>query len=493
MKGIEMTTKQRTRSKAFRALADYIHGQIAGQGPLAPQDVSSLCGVTPLRARKVMESHPELFLLECDVPPRWSARRSSGDELITSESREDGRDVLLTIAGHLVSQCWMRVNLTPSLRKVAKHSGSRLALGTVEQLLAGLREHNRFDAHEVEDHLVRAVRSCSYFDVGSLLQGAVAGDWRSMHEASGIEGRGESAFVRLTRELDMLTMRSQGATLDEIGRAFGLTRERVRQLLAEHEALIEAQRARSALEASRDLRIEVAEVIAQSPGVSRKVLCARVGAPWSDISAAIPIRWVKFLGAEVRDQKLRWTETEILAALQTAAGHETPLSRKTFDRLVGEGVVDCCSTVRIAQVFGKWSRACEMAGVEPVRSWIDVYQRQWTEADCLGWICEFLLSDEVSRSIGCYSEWSRLQEGEAPSAGTILSMVGQWSIAVNRALIELRSDEYSERHAFLVRREAVDESIGGRGTLLVNTFLPSERSSSNSCDGDPTSGETSWI
>jgi hypothetical protein len=472
-----MMTKPNTRPQAFRALAEYIHGQIANRGPLTPREISMLCGVNSVRARKTMEGFPELFHHEGGESRFWSALTGRNGQLDGWQMDVQTNEIPDAIADHIVSPCWMRVNLSPRLRKAVKFFGSDLSPATVAQLVGGLSEHDRILALDVCHHLTEAVNSSTYVHVGSLLLAAVEGDWRLTPDACKVEGNDKPVICRLARELDMLTMRSRGATFEEIGREFGLTRERVRQLLDEHELLIEAQRSKMEIKARTSLRIEVASVIAANPGVSKKVLCARVGAPWEEVNAAIPARWVKFLGAGVRQQKLRWSETKILSALQMAAEHETPLSQNTFDRLVGEGVIDCCSTVRIAQVFGKWSRACEMAGVKPVQSWIDVYERKWTEEDCLEWLCEFLLSEQISRSTECFSKWSKLQQGDPPSAGTIRSILGQWSTAINRALVELGSGHYSARHKLGMQLEIPDTSQEARATLLGDTLLRNERPS----------------
>jgi hypothetical protein len=472
-----MRTKPNMRPQTFRTLAEYIHGQIANREPLTPQEIAILCGVAPVRARKILEGFPELFHHESGDSRCWSALTGRSGQLAGSQMDDQIKEIPDAIADHVVSPCWMRVNLSPRLRKALKFFGSDLSAATVAQLVRGLLEHDRILALDVCHHLTVAVNSSTYVHVGSLLLAAVEGDWRSSPDACKVEGNDKPVICRFARELDMLTMRLRGATFEEIGRGFGVTRERVRQLLDEHELLIETQRSQMEIKARTSLRIEVASVIARNPGVSKKVLCARVGAPWEEVNAAIPARWVKFLRAGVRQQKHRWSETQILSALQMAAEHETPLSQNSFDRLVGEGVIDCCSTVRIAQVFGKWSRACEMAGVKPVRSWIDVYERKWTEEDCLEWLCEFLLSEQISRSTECFSKWSKLQKGDPPSAGTIRGMLGQWSTAINRALVELGSDHYSARHRLGMQLEIPDTSQEGRATLLGDTLLRNERPS----------------
>ena len=239
-------------------------------------------------------------------------------------------------------------------------------------------------------------------------------------------------------------MRAEGASLQEIGDHFGVSRERVRQVVNEFSDVIKRRReVQDAAETEAMLK-EFLELLAVSPGISREEVEQHLGEPWRKIFTAMPVRWAKFLKEEGRPLGLKWSQDQILEAIRRAARVEEPLSQKTFDLLVREGVIDCCSTVRIAQIFDKWSIACDLAGVRSVGSFVGEYQRSWSESDCIDWVCRFLLSSETSRSVDAYGLWVKEQEGNPPSSGTIRTTVGPWSTSITEALGELTSEKYSE-------------------------------------------------
>ena len=272
------------------------------------------------------------------------------------------------------------------------------------------------------------------------------GGWDESNQGGLLSRLSAAKRDRLERSLDMVVMRAAGMSLQEVGAHFGVTRERTRQLLLDFTDVIDEQRENVLVSKAEENQRRVLEVLGARPGLTKSELEESLDSAWERVSKDVPRRWAKFIGSEARVGNPRWSREQILAAIRRAARVEEPLSQKTFDLLVKERVVDCCSTVRIAQVFGKWSTACELAGVESVSSWIDEYERSWTENDCIQWMCEFLLSDGSSRSADSYDQWIKTQDGRPPSSGTIRGIVGQWSVVTTQALLALRSEAYASRH-----------------------------------------------
>jgi len=314
-------------------------------------------------------------------------------------------------------------------------------------------------------------RNNTYFDVMSLVRASLEGDWRLHPQARSMHNLRTSQRQRLERQLDVVALRGAGMTLQEVGDRCGVTRERARQLLEDFAHLIKVDKA-SRQGAEKAELVERARLVFQStPGISRDDLVREVGASWTQIRQSIPKRWLKFISFDDFDSRFQWSKDQILESLRRGAQIESPLSRKTFDILVKEGVIDCCTTVRIGQIFGKWSTACELAGVESVASWISEYERNWTEEDCLDWLCRFLVTQDPRRSIDAYAQWIVSQPGNPPSSGTIRGMIGPWSDSINEALPKLRSGRYADLYRVSLEADCsviLRKDLGRQGIVATS-------------------------
>jgi DNA-binding CsgD family transcriptional regulator len=447
-------------------LADYLWQRIVGSPPLPASEISRLSGLSLSRTTRILESHPEVFVPAGVKAQTWMAIEAGPE--IPSKRRDNllrnPLERVSSILDHKLTELWFTLNFTRRLRAEIREVEDELAPATVGDLLAGALERDPIGGRGIVVHLELLVRNGTYINPTSLVRAAMHGKWEELKQGGLLSRLSTAKRDRLERSLDMVVMRAAGMSLQEIGAHFGVTRERVRQLLLDFTDVIDEQRENVLVSKAEENQRRVLEVLSARPGLTKSELEESLDSTWEQISKDVPRRWAKFIGSEARVGNPRWSREQILAAIRRAARVEEPLSRKTFDLLVKERVVDCCSTVRIAQVFGKWSTACELAGVESVSSWIDEYERSWTEDDCIQWMCEFLLSEGSSRSVGSYDQWAKTQDGQPPSSGTIRGIAGQWSLVTNRALLALRWDEYATWH-----REAMEADLKQHQSKMAAT------------------------
>ena len=134
--------------------------------------------------------------------------------------------------------------------------------------------------------------------------------------------------------------------------------------------------------------------------------------------------------------QVRWTQDQTFLALQKAANRLSPLTRENYDSFRTEGMVSGPSGIRIVQIYGKWTSACELAGVtsgEPMRY---NYKKNWTREEMTEYVSLFLTSSKAT-SADSYDEWARKEVG-APSFGTVRNEFESWSNARDEALRLMR-------------------------------------------------------
>ena len=206
------------------------------------------------------------------------------------------------------------------------------------------------------------------------------------------QSRSETADAR---KLQMIALRVEGMTFAQIGKHFGVTRERVRQVIGSEGK-------------------EAARVKRQSKGQSAKVL-----------QVELRKREAKARSDERREAQQIEGRRESIKALQLAATYAHPLTGSAYDNLVTIGEVSGPSRQTIANRFGSWVDACEAAGVECGRTLRIDYTRRWTPSEMLAYLR--ICRDEIGRAptVREYEIWARTHDG-APSEGTIRKQFGTW-------------------------------------------------------------------
>ena len=225
-----------------------------------------------------------------------------------------------------------------------------------------------------------------------------------------------------------------GETLESIAVDFGLTRERVRQLVRDHGQVsaADARAARQALVAERReaLRVRAAAVVRQRPGLSQGQLADLLGVSNGDLSAALD-RETRVLLVREKHGKPRWSDDDIVECLRHAAALHPgkPLTAHRYGKV--KKAVGGPTPVRILQRFGTWLAACEAAGVRGGTSPRRRYRRGWTESELLGWVADYLAEPGMRGTYAGYDTWARRTAG-APSAQTVRNRLGAWA-SVKRA------------------------------------------------------------
>ena len=285
------------------------------------------------------------------------------------------------------------------------------------------------------------VRDCT--DIEGLGDPDAGG--QSLDEGSGAVFKGEpfpaakTSSERADRAKKMLEFRETGATLEEVGDRFGLTRERARQILKEMNAPSPSElaaRKRVAKE-SRDneVLVEVEEDLRVHPATTVEETALRLGIEPKVLRALLPVE-IKFRFLSRTPKKThtrRWSRYEIIEAIQQAGTMEFPLSSNAYANLLEQRLVSGPSVPRIWQEFGSWSAACDEAGVESFAHGPSGFGRRWSDEEMLVMVRTYVDEEVVRPTAARYDQWAR-KHADAPSLATIRNRLGLWSAVVRKAL-----------------------------------------------------------
>ncbi|MET7132988.1 hypothetical protein MT994_02565 [Cellulosimicrobium sp. MI9406] len=261
------------------------------------------------------------------------------------------------------------------------------------------------------------------------------------------------------RDRQIYEMRQAGATLDEVGQEFGLTRERVRQIVSNMGGVDRAavRAARFTEREGRDQRVRDRVFSVVATGLARSTAEVAI---MSDVDEETVRRiggkeLSAYLGVTKRGS-VRWTEDDVISALGTAATYEWPLSRNAYQELIDEGEIHGPSAARIEQLYG-WAAACELAGVESSRRRRRDYQSSWTDDDLWHFARTYVEHSGPTASFHGYDTWRTEHAPGAPSSGVLRGRLGGWN---------------ETRRTILIEREAMSsEALTGKEALLIDGQL----------------------
>ena len=196
-----------------------------------------------------------------------------------------------------------------------------------------------------------------------------------------------------------------GRTLIDVGNEHGMTRERVRQIVAEHEPGFPEERRRQ-----QALRREAGSTTRKTEQSREKarVAVARTSSP----------------------QARLYSDEDLLQALRDwTAAHGRPPSTNLW-----EGRPTIATFIKR---FGSWARAKELAGVGDGGT--IARTRKWSDTMVVEFVLEFLLSDPTRSTdrfgSASYSRWRAAARPEAPSLSTIILQTAAWSDVKRRAIL----------------------------------------------------------
>lgn len=246
----------------------------------------------------------------------------------------------------------------------------------------------------------------------------------------------------VTREQRMAQMRLAGKTLEQIGREFGVSRERVRQILRDaggptRSDVNDAKRKRQMAirdRLRRDVEESVRPLLAARGPMSALEVAEHTGLHVEIVAEHWPTDLVHMRIRETKGVEQTWADDEIYESLREAAIYEFPLTAKGYSDLLRVGQVRGPSLQRINQRFGGWANACEGAGVEHGGSGRSANESRWTDNELLAFVRDYLVDPDWPNSSRHFDEWKRANAPDAPSFQTLRNRLGSWTKAKRAAL-----------------------------------------------------------
>jgi len=237
----------------------------------------------------------------------------------------------------------------------------------------------------------------------------------------------------------------QGNSLVEIGDHVGLSGERVRQLISRGgfsiKELRDQRKQAASTEASQAKNTIAAWVEShkgctlEEVGMATGFSVDRIGELLTPRLRHLILQEVDKLNSEVSALR-KWSDEQIIFALQQAAKQVTPLTKVEYDRLIRDGVVVGPVGSGIIHKFDSWVAACKAAGVQPGEAVRDNYQRTFSYGDFETALVQFICESD-NFSVDAYDKWESQREG-LPSSVLIRVRYGTWQLAWQNALEVLR-------------------------------------------------------
>lgn len=261
------------------------------------------------------------------------------------------------------------------------------------------------------------------------------------------------------RDRQVQEMRLSGAVLDEVGQAFGLTRERVRQIVAKmggvDRADVATARNAEREERRRRVRKRVFSVVATGLARSTAEVAIMADCDEDTIRRVGGRELSAYLGVKKRG-RVRWSQEDVTAALRAAETYEWPLSRNAYQQLIDKGEVQGPSAARIEQLYG-WAAACDLAGVERTQRPGRAYQSTWTDDDLWHFARNYIEHRGPTATFHGYDVWRTEHAPGAPSSGVLRGRLGRWN---------------DIRRTILIERESMSsEALTGKEALLIDEQL----------------------
>jgi len=261
----------------------------------------------------------------------------------------------------------------------------------------------------------------------------------------------------IAREIAMLESRVSGETLAEIGTRFGVTRERVRQVLEKAYSRVSMnpifegkslsifldERKKSEHQMGVELiETKIRNFLNANPGTKYEDLATALGLDLDTVKSHIGYQASKFVFQEQWSSAIdpEYSDEFIIGAIKMAAAIRSPLSAPMYENLVERGLVRGPKSQTIAKRFGTWSNACLHAGVMFVRSVRGEYAKTWNEVEILKYLIDFLKNKEFGVGVLEYDDWRSKHRTDAPSSAHIRNIFGSWIDAKNNALLYMKNN-----------------------------------------------------
>lgn len=249
------------------------------------------------------------------------------------------------------------------------------------------------------------------------------------------------------RNLEILRLRSEGMTLEEIGSRFGLTREAIRQTISKHggsgfKTYVEECKSQR-LNTDADYVRSIREYVEVHPGITLDEIAQVFNEAPTLITNSLTKYQRKLVSGvkPSRDRAQLWSDEAILEALQLAQTYHYPLTTSGYQELIEVGEIHGPSVPLVTTRFKTWKLACIEAGVEYVES-LTTYSVIWSREDLIDVVCQYLQDPTTTGSVNDYDHWRATSSDRLPSRAQLRIVVGRWSEVCDEALGTIRSSSW---------------------------------------------------
>jgi hypothetical protein len=263
--------------------------------------------------------------------------------------------------------------------------------------------------------------------------------WPLVSDGSSVDRIVEStglpeAAVREARNAWMVEQRIAGASNRTIGETVGMSAEAVRRSIKRADNLDSGH-----IRELRAARLEgsIRDTVTSMPGSSLDEIAEKAGISRNDVRRNLTRLGTKLVwdvNRRNRSRVKKWSDEQLLQALQTASTGSTPLTVTAYDELVTRGDIKGPTGQDFFLRFGSWRKACEAAGVQCGESARDYTRKSVTDLEAL--VVEFLFSSEHDGSFVEFQRWLD-ERPEYPSMATIRNRLGQWGSMKQKAIEEV--------------------------------------------------------
>lgn len=271
----------------------------------------------------------------------------------------------------------------------------------------------------------------------------------------------------IERNIKVFAARLDGLTLDEIGKIYGVTRERIRQIVERQLSKAEMYTDigeidlrgvfKSRLEATKNapkvfeqqkriqIDLDARQIIQSHPGIQLAELSKTLNIDQTTLASALQKNTKKFIFSEERKfaNTSKYSDDDILEALRLAEAFESPINHNLYDDLVSRGLVKGPSSQTVMKRFDTWNKACEAANISYTESFRGGYESLWTEEEILDYLIEFLKNRTYGEGVESYDQWRIETLSSSPSGAHLRNIFNTWINAKNEALRKMARDGIS--------------------------------------------------
>lgn len=294
-------------------------------------------------------------------------------------------------------------------------------------------------------------------------------DWREEFE---VEFGYSFEFVEFDdqttiRNLNVLAYRANGLTLDEIGKIYAVSRERIRQILEKiilkisnsmdlsvenlntllDTRLAANKSAHKSAEIKAQLEIEFKArlIVDKKPGIKIEELAKLIGVSENSLNSILQKHTKKFIYTyqNLNANKSNYSDEAILEALRLTKNYMSPITSTYYDELVEKGLIDGPGSQTVMKRFRTWNKACEAASIAYTDSARDIYESLWTREEMLSAVIDFLKNPIYGEAVQSYDQWRIESLSNAPSGAHIRNNFYTWINAKNEALSKMLRDGIS--------------------------------------------------